>query len=77
MHPKIIFKYISLSVFSVCSKKLFSTVHNFVHLNLAISLFVAYMIFAVCIELATRNEVGAVYIVQVNHVLAEWCKIHT
>ena len=41
----------------LCSKKLFSTVHNFVHLNLAIALFMGYMIFAVGVELAKDNEV--------------------
>ena len=40
-------------------KKLFSAVHNFVHLNLAISLFIGYLIFAVGVELAKNNEVGA------------------
>ena len=39
-------------------KKLFSTVHNFIHLNLSISLFMAYVIFAVGIEMATSNQVG-------------------
>ena len=42
----------------ICSKKLFSTVHNFVHLNMAIALFVGYLIFAVGVELAKGNEVG-------------------
>lgn len=39
------------------SKKLFSAVHNFVHLNLAIALFVGYLIFAFGVELAKDNEV--------------------
>ena len=38
-------------------KALFSAVHNFIHLNLAIALFIAYLTFAVGIELAARNEV--------------------
>ena len=42
---------------SNCRKKLFSTVHNFVHLNLAIALFAGYLIFAVGVELAAGNEV--------------------
>ena len=39
------------------SKKLFSAVHNFVHLNLAISLFIGYLVFAVGIELAGHDRV--------------------
>ena len=34
--------------------------HNFVHLNLSISLFVAYVIFAIGIEVATSNEVSII-----------------
>ena len=40
-------------------KKLFTAVHNFVHLNLAISLFIGYLIFAVGVELGRNNKVGA------------------
>ena len=48
----------SMFVFNhLCSKKLFSAVHNFVHLNLAIALFVGYLTFAVGVELAKDNEV--------------------
>ena len=32
-------------------------VHNFVHLNLAIALFLAYLVFAISIELAAKNKV--------------------
>ena len=40
-------------------KALFSKgVHNFVHLNLAIALFLAYLLFMVGVELAAKNEVG-------------------
>jgi len=41
----------------VFRKKLFSAVHNFVHLNLAVALFLAYFTFAVGIELAAKNKV--------------------
>ena len=41
----------------LCSKKLFSAVHNFVHLNLAVALFVGYLTFAVGVELAKDNKV--------------------
>lgn len=41
-----------------CSKKLFSEGHKLVHLNLAIALFVGYLIFGVGVELATSNEVN-------------------
>ena len=40
-----------------CRKKLFTAVHNFVHLNLAIALFFGYLVFAVGVELAAKNEV--------------------
>jgi len=42
---------------SYCRKKLFKEVHNFVHLNLAIALFVGYLTFAIGVELATSNKV--------------------
>ena len=42
---------------SYCRKKLFKAVHNFVHLNLAIALFVGYLTFAVGVELAKSNKV--------------------
>ena len=42
------------------SKKLFSAVHNFVHLNLAISLFIGYLVFAVGIELASHDKVSCI-----------------
>ena len=38
-------------------KKLFIAVHNFVHLNLAISLLVGYLVFALGVELAASNKV--------------------
>ena len=38
-------------------KKLFTAVHNFVHLNLAISLLAGYLVFALGVELATSNKV--------------------
>ena len=39
------------------SKKLFSDVHNFIHLNLAIALCIGYLTFAVGVELAKDNVV--------------------
>ena len=44
-----------------CSKKLFTAVHNFVHLNLAIALFIGYLTFAVGVELAKDDEVYTLY----------------
>ena len=46
----------------LCSKKLFTAVHNFVHLNLAIALFAGYLTFAVGVELAKDNEVHCVHV---------------
>ena len=40
------------------SKQLFTSVHYFVHLNFALCLLLAYIVFAVGIETATRNKVG-------------------
>ena len=40
-----------------CRKELFIAMHNFVHLNLAIALFVGYLVFAVGVELAADNDV--------------------
>ena len=41
----------------LCRKKLFSSVHNFVHLNLAISLLLGYVVFMFGIELGTGSKV--------------------
>ena len=41
----------------MCRKQLFVAVHNFVHLNLSIALLLGYLVFAVGVELAARNEV--------------------
>ena len=52
-----------MSLMSLCTlyrKKLFEAVHNFVHLNLAIALFLGYLTFAVGVELATPNKVCTV-----------------
>ena len=51
-------KYAAITYICAFRKKLFkSAVHNFVHLNLAIALFAGYLVFAVGVELAARNEV--------------------
>ena len=50
-------------VLVTCRKKLFSAVHNFVHLNLAIALFVGYLVFTVGVELATKNEVNGTLLI--------------
>ena len=44
-------------VFLSCRKKLFSAVHYFVHLNLAISLLLGYVVFVFGIELGTSTRV--------------------
>ena len=36
---------------------MFTAVHNFVHLNLAIALFIGYLVFAVGVELANHEKV--------------------
>ena len=41
-----------------CRKKLFTAVHNFVHLNLAIALFLAYLVFAIGVDLGSRDTVS-------------------
>ena len=41
----------------LCRKKLFSSVHYFVHLNLAISLLLGYIVFIFGIELGTSSKV--------------------
>ena len=43
--------------FVLCRKKLFSSVHYFVHLNLAISLLIGYVVFMFGIELGTGSKV--------------------
>ena len=52
--------FIILSIISMLffhRKKLFTTVHNFIHLNLSIALFLGYLVFGVGVELAAKNEV--------------------
>ena len=39
------------------SKQLFTAVHNFIHLNLSIALFVGYLTFALGLELASHEKV--------------------
>ena len=39
------------------SKQLFTAVHNFIHLNLSIALFVGYLTFALGLELANHEKV--------------------
>jgi hypothetical protein len=61
--------YIGLSISIICliftiiffinlRKKLFTAVHNFIHLNLAISLLIGYLVFALGVELAASNKIG-------------------
>ena len=45
------------SIVSFFSKQLLTSVHNFVHLNYALCLLLAYIVFAVGIETATENKV--------------------
>ena len=51
------YTYYSDLCVSYFRKKLFKQVHNFVHLNLAIALFVGYLTFTFGVELAASNEV--------------------
>ena len=44
--------------FSLHSKKLLTAVHNFVHLNLAVSLLCAYIVFVAGVEHAVGNTVS-------------------
>ena len=49
-----------------CRKALLTSVHFFVHLNLAISLFLAYLVFVLGIELARSSTVCTVRTVGVK-----------
>ena len=49
--------YLLIGGFVLCRKKLFSSVHYFVHLNLAISLLLGYVVFMFGIELGTGSKV--------------------
>ena len=42
----------------LCRRKLFSAIHYFVHLNLAISLLLGYIVFVSGIEHARHNKVA-------------------
>ena len=59
MHTEslLLYTYLNITDFISCRKTLFTEVHNLVHLNLAIALFVAYLVFAVGVELGAKNEV--------------------
>ena len=59
-----LYKFVSdakISYFPGCRKVLFTAVHNFVHLNLAVSLLVGYLVFALGVELAASNKVPKSY----------------
>ena len=47
------------SFFSLHSKALFTSVHYFVHLNLAVALFLGYAVFVAGIDYGTRHRVSA------------------
>ena len=60
-------------------KKLFSAVHNFIHLNLSIALFLGYLVFGVGVELAAKNEVclySKEHANALNHSLCSICRLH-
>ena len=44
-------------LFFTLRKKLFSAIHYFVHLNLALTLLVGYLVFVLGIELGNSNKV--------------------
>ena len=48
---------LATKLFLSCRKKLFTAVHYFVHLNLAISLLLGYVVFMFGIELGTSTRV--------------------
>ncbi|XP_064384244.1 uncharacterized protein LOC135333251 isoform X3 [Halichondria panicea] len=50
-------------------KKLFKAVHFFVHLNLSISLLLAYTIFIIGIQTAAASTVGCIFIAAILHYL--------
>ena len=50
--------------FSHCRKKLFIAVHYFVHLNLALSLLLGYVVFMLGIELGTSSKVSKIVCTQ-------------
>ena len=60
--PSLTFPYVyirwNFQWFASCSKKLLSAVHNFVHLNLALSLLCAYIVFVSGVEPAVGNTVS-------------------
>lgn len=59
MHYTVLFKLVALFV-SLCflSKTLLVSVHNFIHLNLAIALLLGYILFLGGIETATATTVN-------------------
>ncbi|CAI7992619.1 Latrophilin-like protein LAT-2 [Geodia barretti] len=68
-----IFSYIGCAISTVClfitvlfylamGKKLFSAIHYFVHLNLAISLLLGYLVFVLGIELGNSNKVACGFV---------------
>jgi hypothetical protein len=53
-----VFLILTIIFFISMRKKLFSAPHNFVHLNLTISLLAGYLVFAFGVELAAKNKIG-------------------
>ena len=52
------YKHMSHLLYATCSKQLFTAVHYFVHLNLALSLLLGYIVFMFGIELGTSSTVS-------------------
>ena len=54
-------------------------VHNFIHLNLAIALLAGYIVFAVGVELGTRNKVlsaiGPINVQNKGFTLLDWVQV--
>ncbi|XP_064396279.1 uncharacterized protein LOC135343205 isoform X2 [Halichondria panicea] len=65
----IFFLLLSIFYFLTLRKELLTKVHNFIHLNLSISLLLGYVVFLSGVETAVANEVACVFVAALLHYL--------
>ncbi|XP_064407434.1 adhesion G protein-coupled receptor L3-like [Halichondria panicea] len=65
----IFFLLLSIVYFLTLRKELLARVHNFIHLNLSISLLLGYVVFLLGVETAVANKVACVFVAALLHYL--------
>ncbi|XP_064402412.1 adhesion G protein-coupled receptor E3-like isoform X2 [Halichondria panicea] len=65
----IFFLLLSILYFLTLRKELLTKIHNFIHLNLSISLLLGYVVFLSGVDTAVANEVACVFVAALLHYL--------